>query len=100
MQIALLQFFSVPLLVKTLFAHWHKDAVPYHGGSITDYLTTFAWNQISRVIGFIIRACTLVLWLIGEAIYLAMIVSIMLAFLFAPLFILVSVGTGFILLFS
>lgn len=60
-QHALVRFFSVPVMVRTLFAHWHKDAVAYSGG-ISGIVLAFAWNQISRAIGFIIRTLVLLMW--------------------------------------
>ncbi|MBI3255925.1 MAG: hypothetical protein HYZ63_03060 [Candidatus Andersenbacteria bacterium] len=97
---ALLQFFSVPLLLKTLVSHWHKDAVPYKGGTIGAYATAFAWNLISRVIGFIIRGATLAVWLAIQGIYLFMVVVFSVVFLALPLVLLVGFVTGLILLFS
>lgn len=97
---AMLQFFSVPLLLKTLVSHWHKDAVPYKGGTIGEYATAFAWNIISRVIGFIIRGATLTVWLAFQLIYLAMVIMFSLVFLILPLAIMSSFIAGLVLLFS
>lgn len=94
---AILQFFSVPLLLRTLVAHWHKDAVAYTGGTISAYAMAFAWNLISRGIGFFIRLLTLSLWLATEVIFFCMAGSFLLGFLVLPLLIIFAFISGIIL---
>lgn len=62
----LARYFSAPVMLKTLGAHWHKDAVVYHG-SLADKAKILAWNLISRVIGFIARTIVLAAWLLVAA---------------------------------
>jgi len=100
MEKAILQFFSVPLLLRTLFAHWHKDAVAYTGGSISAYAMAFAWNLISRGIGFFIRFLTLCLWLAAEVVFISMALSFLLGFVVLPLLILFMFVSGIALLFQ
>jgi hypothetical protein len=64
-QRALARYFSAGLLVRTLFAHWHKDAVSYKQGTISGIALAFAWNVISRAIGFMVRSITLVVFAIA-----------------------------------
>lgn len=68
----LIRFFSVPLLLHTLVSHWHKDAVSYTRPGLSSIALAFAWNMISRVIGFFVRTVTLltysVIALIGAVI--------------------------------
>lgn len=84
LELALLRYFSVGYMLRTLFAHWHKDAVPYRGGYISTYLITFAWNQISRAIGFFIRTIVLMIWAIAQAVYGAIAISLTILFLAWP----------------
>lgn len=97
-QHALVQYFSVPLMLRTLFAHWHRDAIPYRGGSLSFYFNTFILNTISRVIGFIIRICLLAVWLAAEATVIVASIVILSMFLLAPLLIISAAATGFVLL--
>lgn len=90
---ALLQFFSVPFMVRTLFSHWHRDIVPYRGG-LSDIFLAIAWNLISRTIGFLIRATVLALWLIVELVALPLTVALYLAFLAWPLLIIAAFVSG------
>lgn len=99
-ELALLQFFSVPLMLKTLFAHWHRDAVPYQGGRISDYLLAFAWNQISRAIGFIVRACVLSMYLVVQLCYAAFTAVMVGVWILAPCLALTSLAIGIVLLTS
>ena len=97
LELALLQYFSVGLMLRTLFAHWHKDAVPYNRGSFGQIFLSFAWNQISRTIGFIIRASVLFVWLVVQVLYLSAALGFFLAFLTAPFAIIAALVAGFIL---
>lgn len=91
---ALLQFFSVGLMLRTLFAHWHKDAVQYQRGSFSQIFISFAWNQISRAIGFIVRSTVLAAWLVVQIIYLVFGLALILIFLAAPFVIVAGLIAG------
>lgn len=97
-QQAILQFFSVPLMLRTLISHWHRDVIPYSGGSMSHYINTFLMNIISRTMGFIIRTCLLAIWVVVEAGFILLTVTIIVAFMATPLFILVGFATGIFLL--
>lgn len=84
LELALVQFFSVGFLLRTLFAHWHRDAVRYDRSSIGAIFVSFAWNQISRGIGFIVRSAVLLAWLCIQIVYLFLAVGLWLMFLTAP----------------
>jgi hypothetical protein len=92
LQHALIRFFSVPVMIKTLFSHWHKDIVSYNVGGLSAVVFAFAWNQISRGIGFIIRTATLAIWLVAAAATLAISIVVIIAFVLLPFIII----TGFI----
>lgn len=92
LELALLQYFSVGLMLRTLFAHWHKDAVRYERRSFSQLFISFAWNQISRAIGFIVRSIVLTAWLIVQIVYLVFAFGIVVTFIAAPFLI----GTGLI----
>ena len=62
-----LEFFSIPLLFKTLFSYWRQ--YKWHYGQafgISSYLETFVSNMISRVLGMIIRSGLIVAGLLVE----------------------------------
>jgi hypothetical protein len=91
-QRALLQFFSVKLMVRTLLAHWHKDAMSFRGGTLGELGMTIVWNLISRAIGFGVRVLVLLVWLVVEAVYAgSALLALVLFFAWLPLSVLVFV---------
>lgn len=87
LQRMLARTFSVSLMLRTLFAHWHKDAVSYKLAGLSSILTTFAWNQISRGVGFVVRLCALFVWLWAAAALLAVNLAFIAFFMTWPLLI-------------
>lgn len=90
LQRMLWRFFSVSLMLRTLFAHWHRDALAYTPGGLSEMIQTFFMNQISRLIGFFIRCCLLSIWLITEALYLPLAAAALITFTAAPLLLIAS----------
>jgi len=62
-----LNYFSIPLLFKTLFSHWHRYRWSYGRGlDIPRYLEAFFSNLISRILGAIMRIILIVIGLLIE----------------------------------
>lgn len=95
---ALLIFFSVPTMVVTLFAHWHRDAVSARHGTISAIAMAYAWNAISRGIGFIIRVTMIVAWVICAIVLLIAGALLIIAFLAWPFVVLFGLAAGIALL--
>jgi hypothetical protein len=52
-----LHYFSIPFLLKTFFYHWHKYAWQYpRAPDIAKIFEVWISNQISRLIGMILRS--------------------------------------------
>lgn len=53
--------FSFRLLLRTLFAPWHRDVSPksWRGFDIVRSAQRFAWNIFARIIGAIVRLCVI-----------------------------------------
>lgn len=98
LQQAIIRFFSVPLMLRTLVAHWHRDRVSYQQGSMSGMLQALALNTISRSIGLLIRLTVLVLWLAVEGVFLVSAALVLLSFLVWPLLTLILFATGLALL--
>lgn len=100
LQRVLLRSFSVSEMLRTLIAHWHRDAVPYRGGSISSYFLAFAWNIISRVVGFVVRSMMLVLWMASAIITLVLCGAAAALFLLWPFAIIVVILLGALMMFA
>lgn len=81
-------------MVRTLFAHWHKDALYYEGGSISSYVYTFLLNQTSRIIGFCIRILVLGMWLAISVSLVFISAAAIIFFLLAPVLLVVAVASS------
>lgn len=62
-----INYFSIPFLLKTFFAHWHKYSWQYPKGfDLLKILEVWASNQISRMIGMVARSFLILIGLIFE----------------------------------
>jgi len=62
-----LNYFSIPLLIKTFFSHWRRYQWSYgRGFEIGRYLEVFFSNLISRVLGAVVRSFLIFFGLIVE----------------------------------
>jgi hypothetical protein len=62
-----LRYFSIPFLLKTFFAHWHKYVWAYpRSFDIGKILEVWISNQISRVVGAFARTFLILFGLIFE----------------------------------
>ena len=95
-----LHYFSVFLLLRTLFSPWHRDTSSYgRGFNFKRYMEVWSLNMVSRVVGLIVRAVTIIF-----AIFLEVFISafgfLFLAFwLLAPVSLTATFFWGLFLLF-
>ena len=63
-----LNFFSIPLLLKTLFSHWKKYYwVRGRGFDIGEYFSVLFSNLMSRFLGALVRIVLIIVGLVFEA---------------------------------
>lgn len=81
----ILNYFSIPVLIKTYFSHWRKYRSLYQKGFAPWlWFEAFVFNMFSRIIGAILRSVFIVLGLIIEiAVFLAGL-AILLVWIFLP----------------
>ena len=93
--LANLRYYSIGLLVRTLFAHWHRDVEDYgRGFDFSRYLRVFTLNLISRGVGFVVRSVTILVGLLTE-LFIFVFGLLFLAFwLVAPLGVTASLAFG------
>lgn len=59
------EYYSIPLLLQTLFHPWRRDITKYgRGFSFKNFFETLTFNLISRSIGFIVRLFIIIIGLI------------------------------------
>ena len=91
-----LNYWSVPLLSKTLFSHWRRYKYSYGKGfSFTRYFEAFAFNMLSRAIGAIMRIVLIVLGVFTEILVFLAGLVIILFWLAVPLLLLAGLYYGF-----
>jgi hypothetical protein len=66
-----LNYFSIPTLMKTLFAPWRQYRSKYpRGFDFKEYASVFFGNLLSRILGFIARIFLIVIALVFEGLIL------------------------------
>ena len=86
-------FFSVTVLLKTLFQPWKNLTVRkiIIGFSFADWINRVAFNLISRTIGFIMRLSIIVFYFIFQTVFMVLLPFIALIFfIFLPFYYLIS----------
>jgi len=95
-----LHYFSVFLLLRTLFSPWHKDKTGYgRGFDFKRYLEVWVLNMIARFVGFIVRSVTIAIAVIAEIFILAFGLMFLSFWMLAPVALTVAFFWGLILLF-
>lgn len=80
-----MDYFSIPVLLKTYFSHWHRYHYSY--GKRWEpwrYLETFVFNMMSRVIGAVLRTVFIIIGTAVEVIIVFAGLAVFLAWLAMP----------------
>ncbi len=80
----MLEFFSVGLLARTLFAPFRQISVGKVQGSLDTQLRAWADRQISRAIGALVRLAVICFGLLATAIMLVVSLALLLLWPFVP----------------
>lgn len=96
-----MDFFSIPLLLKTFFSYWHGYRWVYQerGIDIWKFLEVKISNLISRVLGALIRSVVIIFGLIFEFVIFFVGAGILLFWILAPIicFVMLIYGIEFLL---
>lgn len=93
------EYYSIPLLLRTLFYPWRRDITKYGGGfSFKKFFETLIFNLISRGIGFFIRSITIVIGLICLIGVIVLGILALIFWLILPLILLFFIIVGLLLL--
>lgn len=94
--VGLLDYFSIDLLIRTLFAPFRQISAGSVSGPIGEQLRAWADRTISRVIGFIVRTIVIVVGCL--AIIAQTVLSLVYAFLWLTMPLLPIVGLAMMLI--
>lgn len=83
-----LNYFSLPILLKSLFSPWRKYRWVYPKGfNVVEFFNTLISNAVSRILGAIMRIVLIVTGIIFQIFVIVAGLIIFLAWLLIPLFI-------------
>lgn len=90
-----IEFFSISLLLKSLFAPWHQYAWVYpRGFDIAKYLETVLSNLIFRILGMIMRIILISFGLLVEVFIFLIGAIVLLTWLLLPLLLVMALFFG------
>lgn len=90
-----LNYFSIPVLLKTYFSHWRKYSSSYGKGfNIGRYFETLVFNTMSRIIGAILRTFLIIIGLIAEIVLMFFGAIIMAAWIVSPVILIFGLFLG------
>src|SRR3989344_291476 len=82
-----LNYWSVPLLLRTWFSPWRRYRYSYGKGfSFGKYFEVFTFNMTSRVIGAVMRSVLIVIGVFAEVLVFFAGAAVFLIWLFLPVF--------------
>ena len=95
-----LNYFSVPLLIRSFFSPWRRYSVPYgRGFDIGKYFETLISNLIFRFLGAAMRSFLIIGGLIFEVLIIFAGIIIFLSWLVLPAILILGLWYGFRILF-
>jgi len=95
------EYYSIPLLLKTLFYPWRRDITKYgRGFSIKNFLGTLSFNLISRSLGFFVRIFIIVLGFICLLGVIILGALALIVWLILPFVLLIFIGLGIFFLIA
>jgi hypothetical protein len=91
-----LEYFSIPLLIKTFFYPWHRYEM-FYGRSfeIGRYFETLFSNLIFRILGALMRSVLIFVGLLAQIFIFFVGVIIFISWLLLPLFLILGLYYGF-----
>jgi hypothetical protein len=95
-----LNYFSIPLLLRTYFSHWHRYSYSYE--KVFEFwknIEVFVFNMMSRIIGAILRTFFIIIGALVEAAIVIIGLIILLTWLALPFLLISGLFFGIKLLF-
>jgi len=96
----LINYFSIPLLIETFFAHWRRYRWFYpQGFDVGQYFEVFFSNLISRILGAIMRSFLITIGIFVEIFIIFFGFFIFLGWFLLPILLILGLYYGFRILF-
>ena len=94
-----LNYFSIPLLLRTLFSHWRRYSWKRgRGFNVGEYFNVLFSNLMSRFMGAIVRSILILIGLIFEVFIILFGIVIFLGWFILPILLISGALIGFLLL--
>lgn len=91
-----LNYFSLPILLKTFFSHWRRYYSPYGKTfEIWKNIESFVFNVMSRIIGAILRTVLIVFGALIEILIILIGLIVLIGWLILPVLLLIGLWFGF-----
>lgn len=90
----LLDYFSIPIILRTFFAPWKRDEIYLRNAPLNDRIYAWTLNQASRFIGASLRFCLLIIYFLTFLIGLIAFTFIMLFWLLFPIVLISLIAFG------
>jgi len=87
-------FFSIPTLIKTLFAPWKRDIYAPRNASLDVVIKIMFDNFISRGIGFVVRFFTIIIGLFATLVSFIFVFLILVFWLCLPIIASLAIAWG------
>jgi len=94
-----IHFFSIPLLLRTLFSPWKRMTDPYSKQSLESFFETLIVNIMSRLLGAFVRTFIIVAGIVCISIGTLSLIAFLVLWIFLPVFFVVTTGFGISLFF-
>lgn len=94
-----LDYFSIPILLKTLFAPWKRDILSTQNLSLNEKFRIWIFNLMSRLIGAVIRIFTIIFGLFLTLFLLIFGGALIIVWALMPFIILISFIYGVVMIF-
>jgi len=95
-----LDYFSIPILLKTLFAPWKRDILSTQNLSLNEKFRIWIFNLLSRLIGAVIRLFTIFFGLFLTLFLFIFGFAVVIIWILLPFLILIGFIYGIILIFQ
>jgi len=96
----LINYFSIPLLFETFFAHWRRYRWFYPKGfDVGQYFEVFFSNLISRILGAVMRSFLIIIGILVEIFIIFIGFFIFLGWFLLPILLILGLYYGFRILF-